>query len=204
MTIELQENSTTRIEAFSDGILAIVITLMVLEIKLPQLSEHITNEEAVQALLPLIPKLSAYALSFLMLAIFWVNHHQLFTTIRTSTRSLLWLNNLWLFWICLLPFPTAFLGEHPSLTIASIFFGSELFLCALSFFLIRYYCYRQNLFHAHLAATQVKQQVKKSFIAPVFYLTSVLLSVFSVYLAYTIFIMVPIIFIVSSIKSVRK
>jgi uncharacterized membrane protein len=199
-----QELSTNRIEAFSDGVLAIVITLMVLEIKLPELSHHVTDQQAMEALIPLVPKLLAYALSFLMIAIFWVNHHQLFHSVRAVTRGLLWLNNLWLFCICLLPFPTAFLGEHSSLSFASILFGVEMFFCSFSFFIMRYYCLTHLLFDTHLAEQEITQLLRKSATAPILYLLATLLSIVSVYVAYAIFILVPVMFIVSSYNFSKK
>lgn len=201
MKIEANEYAgTTRIEAFSDGVLAIVITLMVLEIKIPSLAEEITNTNALKAFKPVIPKLSSYALSFVMIAVFWVSHHDLFHSIQKSTRALLWLNNLWLFWICLLPFPTAFLGEHPTLTTAGVIFSAELFLCSLSFFGIRYYCFRQALFVSTISSKEQIAYLKKSAMAPALYLAATILSLYSVSAAYFIFILVPLLFIVTFIK----
>jgi uncharacterized membrane protein len=196
--------STTRIEAFSDGVLAIVITLMVLEIKIPAMAEHISNGEAWQSLHSLWPKLLSYALSFIMVAIFWANHHQLFHSIKHATRSLLWLNNAWLFFICLLPFPTAFLGEHPSLPLACSLFGAELFLCALFFFAIRWSAYKFHVQSGDEASAQAKRLLQKSILAPIFYLISAIVGWFSIYAAYTIFIVMPVVFIFSNTKKVTS
>ena len=203
-TLPHTESSTSRIEAFSDGVLAIVITLMVLEIKIPDMAKDISNREAILLMTPLLPKVLAYGISFIMVSIFWVNHHQLFHSIQHSTRGLLWLNTIWLFWICLLPFPTAFLGEHPTLLFALLVFGAELFLCSLSFYFIRYYCFQQNLFHPEFSFEISKQLLRKSMLGPVLYLTSVALSFVSVYLSYVIFIVVPTLFIVSTLKLFKK
>ncbi len=83
------ESNTNRIEAFWDGVLAIVITLMVLEIKIPDMEANVSSRDAFYQLFPILPKLLAYALSFIMIIIFWVNHHQLFNSIRISSRVLL-------------------------------------------------------------------------------------------------------------------
>lgn len=192
--------STTRIEAFSDGVLAIVITLMVLEIKIPAMADRISNGEAWNALRVLWPKLLSYSLSFFMIAIFWVNHHQLFHAIKNSTKSLLWLNNLWLFFICLLPFPTAFLGEHPSLPLACTLFGTELFLCALFFFMIRWRAYQSGLFHETHSKSSAKRLLIKSMLAPSCYAISIVASWFSIQAAYCIFIGMPFVFIFSFTK----
>jgi len=195
---------TARLEAFSDGVLAIVITLMILEIKLPHLPDNPTNAEAWHSLSLVLPKLLAYALSFLMIAIFWVNHHQLFHSIRSSNRGLLWWNNLWLFIVCLLPFPTAFLGENPSLEVAGCLFGLEMFFSALAFFMMRLYSWRAGLFLPHIPAQEAKRLLRKSAIGPILYLLSAILPFWSMTLAYVIFVAVPILFIISSINVLRK
>ncbi len=200
----MEESSTNRIEAFSDGVLAIVITLMVLEIKIPEMEENISSRDAFYQLLPILPKLSAYALSFIMIIIFWVNHHQLFLSIRVSTRALLWLNSFWLFWICLLPFATAFLGEYPFLLLGVLLFGFELFFCALLFYFIRRYCFQNNLHHSTVSSDDARRLARRSIFGPALYLLSVVLGFVSIYLSYAVFIIVPFLFIVSSLKSFKK
>jgi uncharacterized membrane protein len=93
-----------RLEAFSDGVLAIVITIMVLELAPP-------HEGTLEALAPLWPKFSSYALSFLLLAIYWNNHHHLLQASRAITGRVLWANMHLLFWLSLVPFTTAWMGE---------------------------------------------------------------------------------------------
>src|SRR5215468_3522695 len=95
----------TRLEAFSDGVVAIIITIMVLELKAP-------HEASMEALLKLTPVFLSYALSFLVVAILWVNHHHLLHTATRVNGRMLWLNNHLLFWLSLVPFTTAFLGEN--------------------------------------------------------------------------------------------
>lgn len=186
---------TQRIEAFSDGVLAIVITLMVLEIKVPLLAESATDAEALQKLGTLVPKFLAYLLSFVMIAIFWVNHHQFFHSLRRSDRTLLWLNNHLLFWLCLIPFPTAFLGEHPSLKTAVAFFAILMFMAALSFYILRRYAMRRpELLLASLSASVVRKSLRRSLVAPVLYFVAILSTWASVYIAYAIFISVPLLF----------
>lgn len=199
---EINSPSTTRIEAFSDGVLAIVITLMVLEIKLPQLAEEISNKPAWQALQNLSVKLLAYALSFLMVALFWINHHELFHQIRYGAPGLLWLNTLWLFFICLLPFPTAFLGEHPHLELSSLIFAIEMFCCSITFFGIRLYSFKYGL--SNISTAQATKDLQRSAIAPSLYLLAAALSWWSVYVSFTIFILVPSIFIVTSLTQSKK
>src|SRR6185436_13065732 len=93
-----------RLEAFSDGVLAIIITIMVLELKAPHGAQF-------AALTPLIPVFSAYLLSFLYVAIYWNNHHHLLHTVRYVSAGILWSNLHLLFWLSLFPFATAWMGE---------------------------------------------------------------------------------------------
>jgi uncharacterized membrane protein len=97
--------TTTRLEAFSDGVLAIVITIMVLEIRVP-------HESDPQTLLPLIPILLSYVLSFIYIGIYWNNHHYLLHTLKRVNGSILWANLHLLFWLSLIPFATGWMGRN--------------------------------------------------------------------------------------------
>lgn len=102
MTQEIQVPSTSRIEAFSDGVLAIVITLLVLELRVPHIEGEPTSQALAAAFGTLTPKFVSFIVSFVIVAIFWVNHHQLFYSIRHTDRVLLWLNIF---------FPAVYLGS---------------------------------------------------------------------------------------------
>jgi uncharacterized membrane protein len=117
-------SETGRIEAFSDGVIAIVITIMVLELRPP---EHAT----LGGLLRLWPIFLAYALSFLQVGVYWVNHHRLLERATLATSGLQWANMLWLFSISLIPFGTAWWGEHPADAIPTATYMATLLLPAL-------------------------------------------------------------------------
>jgi uncharacterized membrane protein len=119
-----------RLEAFSDGVIAIIITIMVLELKAP-------HEATARALAAQAPVFLSYALSFLVVAIMWVNHHHLLHAIRAVDAPLLWWNNALLFAISLIPFSTAFLGENFRSPLAVAIYGSNLALAGFGFFLLR-------------------------------------------------------------------
>lgn len=109
-----------RVEAFSDGVLAILITIMVLELKAPEV-------EGLHALWALWPTFFAYVLSYMYIAIYWVNHHRLFSHARAVTNELVWANMALLFALSLLPFTTAYIGRHlSSAPAAAIYLGSLL------------------------------------------------------------------------------
>lgn len=136
---ESQTISTSRIEAFSDGVFAIVITLLVLELRVPHIEHEQDFRELATAVWKLTPKFLSFLLSFVFVAIFWVTHHQLFHQLRHSTRGLLWLNNLFLLFLTFLPFPTALLGEHPANSFAVMFFGLEMIFAVSAMLLLRWY-----------------------------------------------------------------
>lgn len=117
-------SETGRIEAFSDGVIAIIITIMVLELRPP---EHPTFE----SLMRLWPVLLAYALSFMQVGVYWVNHHQLLESATIATNALRWANMLWLFCVSLIPFGTAWWGEHPGEPIPTAIYLVTLLLPAL-------------------------------------------------------------------------
>jgi uncharacterized membrane protein len=128
---------TERLAAFSDGVLAIIITIMVLELKLPEAAFH--GEVWPNFLAPLAPKLAVYALSFCILGTMWINHHQLLAAVRRGSPQLMWMNLLLLFFMSLIPLATSFLGEHPLLPRAISFYAIVLALSSAVFSLLRFH-----------------------------------------------------------------
>ena len=132
----LATSGTERIAAFSDGVIAIIITIMVLELKLPEAAA--TGELWSGLLAPLAPKVAVYALSFLIVGAHWVNHHQLLAVVRRVSPQLMWMNLLLLFFMSLIPLATSFLGEHPLLPRAIALYAVIMALCATVFGLLRF------------------------------------------------------------------
>jgi len=118
-----------RLEAFSDGVLAIIITIMVLEFEIP-------HEASLAALAPLTPKFLSYVLSFVFLGIYWNNHHHLWQIVKGVNGSILWANLHLLFWLSLIPFVTGWLGENNFATIPVAFYGMILWLSALAYYIM--------------------------------------------------------------------
>jgi len=118
-----------RLEAFSDGVLAIIITIMVLELAPP-------HESDFAALTPLIPKFLSYILSFIFLAIYWNNHHHLWQAVEKVNGSILWANMHLLFWLSLIPFATGWMGENHFATVPVALYGLVLWMSALAYFLM--------------------------------------------------------------------
>ena len=119
----------SRLEAFSDGVLAIIITIMVLEIKVP-------HGDTVDALRPLLPVLSSYVLSFIYVGIYWNNHHHLFQAARKVNGRVLWANLHLLFWLSLLPFASGWMGENRFAALPVALYGAVLLMAGLAYWLL--------------------------------------------------------------------
>ena len=119
-----------RFEAFSDGVLAIIITIMVLELKVPHGAD-------VEALRPMLPVFLSYVLSFVIVGIYWNNHHHMLHTVQRVTGSILWANLHLLFWLSLLPFATGWLGENHFATLPVAMYGVVLLCCGLAYKLLQ-------------------------------------------------------------------
>ena len=120
----------SRLEAFSDGVLAIIITIMVLELKVPHGAE-------LAALRPLIPVFSSYILSFIYIGIYWNNHHHLLHSARQVGGGILWANLHLLFWLSLFPFATAWMGENHAAPLPSAAYGFVLLMAALAYYILQ-------------------------------------------------------------------
>lgn len=122
--------SSTRLEAFSDGVIAIIITIMVLELKAP-------HGDGIASLLSVWPVFLSYVLSYLMVAIYWVNHHRLFHFIKAVDTHILWANILLLFCLSFVPFATAYMGENDVSPFSTALYSFTLLVCSLAFFVLR-------------------------------------------------------------------
>ena len=121
--------SKGRMEAFSDGVIAILITIMVLELKVPQAAD-------VVVLRPLVPVLLSYILSFVYLGIYWNNHHHLLQSIKNVDGRVLWANLHLLFWLSLIPFVTGWVGENKFASWPVALYGTVLFFAAVAYFIL--------------------------------------------------------------------
>jgi len=121
----------TRLEAFSDGVLAIIITIMVLELKVP-------HGDALSALLPLVPVLLSYVLSFVYIGIYWNNHHHMLQATRSVNGGMLWANLHLLFWLSLIPFATGWMGENHFASAPTAIYGVILLMAALAYWILQW------------------------------------------------------------------
>ncbi|MGO8856235.1 MAG: TMEM175 family protein [Steroidobacteraceae bacterium] len=121
---------TGRLEAFSDGVIAIIITIMVLELKIP-------HGATFDALMPLVPVFLSYVLSFVYVGIYWNNHHHMLHASETVTGPILWANLHLLFWLSLFPITTAWVGEHHTAAAPSALYGVVLLMAAIAYWILQ-------------------------------------------------------------------
>lgn len=121
---------TARLEAFSDGVLAIIITIMVLELKVP-------HESTVEALGALWPVFFSYVLSFVYVGIYWNNHHHMMAVATQASGDILWANLHLLFWLSLLPFTTGWMGENHFARLPSVLYGANLLASAVAYYMLQ-------------------------------------------------------------------
>lgn len=177
----------TRLEAFSDGVLAIIITIMILEIKVPQLATF-------GALQPLIPVLLSYVLSFVFIGIYWNNHHHLFQASKTISGGVMWANMHLLFWLSLIPFATSWMGEQQFAAVPMSVYGFILFMCAIAYSLLQ-----NKLIQLHGKESLLHQAVnddKKGKLSLTFYILAIPLAFVSTWISGILFIAVALIWII--------
>ena len=184
-----------RLEAFSDGVLAIAITLLVLEIKVPHLAIPADAREALAALIALGPKLLSYLLSFLFIAVFWVNHHQFFRLIRHVDAGLLWLNVVLLLALSFIPFPTGMIGEYPRNPVALALFAVVLMVAGLAFNLMWRHAESQKLYYDGVTSAAIARAKARGLVGPVLYSLAAVLAFVLPLAAWALFIGIPLIYI---------
>lgn len=160
-----------RIEAFSDGVIAIIVTILVLEMKVPDVHGVANLNDALAAkLFESIPKLLSYIVSFMVLAVWWVAHHHLIHLLRKADRGVLWLNSLFLMVLALIPFPTAIIGEYPFERVAIASYGAVCIFSGLSFLALRWYItHKSGLIGEELSKEVLDAGLRRSLMSPILY-----------------------------------
>lgn len=166
-------NETARIEGFSDGVLAIAITLLVLEIRLPEGGQDVGRQ-----IREIWPQYVAYALTFVIIGIMWANHHGMFRMIAQADRGLMLCNTLLLMGISFLPFPTAVLAGHWGTAAALWLYGGTLTLIAVLYNLVWHYARRRHLLAPELSPRAVARVTARFAAGPVSYGAAMLLAPF--------------------------
>lgn len=178
---------TSRLEAFSDGVLAIIITIMVLELKAPE-------ETDIYSLFSMLPIFLSYIFSFIYIGIYWNNHHHLFQITEKVNGKILWANLHLLFWLSLIPFTTAWIGENYKATLPLIAYGVVLLFCAIA-----YYFLQTVIIKTHNNEFLLKKAIGsdiKGKMSIVIYMLGIIISFFNTWLAITFYIAVAILWLI--------
>jgi uncharacterized membrane protein len=177
----------SRFEAFSDGVLAIIITIMVLELKVP-------HGESFEALRPLTPVFLSYLLSFVYLGIYWNNHHHMLHATRTVTGPMLWANLHLLFWLSLVPFATGWMGENHFAPATAALYGVVLLMAAIA-----YYILQQVIIASQGPDSILKKAVGddwKGKLSPIVYITAIPMAFWSRWISLGLYVFIALIWLV--------
>ena len=184
------EIGKSRIEALSDGIFAIVMTLLILEIRVPDLPPNSANVEVAPALFALWPKFASYLVTFVSLGFFWVGHHIMYHAIRRADRTLLWLNICFFMFVSLLPFSTSVLNAFPQAFVAPFFFGANLAIIGWILFFQWQYANSQPDMLANFVSVQYRKSVRsRMLIVPVATTLTVFVCFWSVGISLAIYLL---------------
>lgn len=195
----------SRVEAFSDGIFAIIITLLILEIKVPEIHEHQSITELTEKLAHLLPKFIAWVISFLTVAVVWVNHHRIFESIKHINHTVFWLNANLLLWISFIPFPTALMGDYPENKLAVSFFGLSSLMMGVAFLLFRLYMWKHPEITNDFSKEELWIGVRNVLIfGPFIYLTRAATAWLHPYIAFVCYAFITIYFIFPSSTALKQ
>jgi uncharacterized membrane protein len=179
--------NTSRMEAFSDGVIAIIITIMVLEQKVP----HGTD---LASLVPMVPNFLAYVLSFIYVGIYWNNHHHMLHATKQVTGAILWANLNLLFWLSMFPIVTEWAGENHSASVPTALYGMILLLAAVAYWLLQ-----RQIIAAQGAQSLLRRAVGhdlKGKISPLLYALGIVLAFWATWLAQALFALVALMWLI--------
>ena len=176
-----------RLEAFSDGVIAILITIMVLELKVPHGADF-------EALKPLLPVFLSYVLSFVYLGIYWNNHHHMLQATKHINGKILWANLHLLFWLSLIPFTTGWMGENHFAPLPIAIYGVNLLAAAIAFYVLQ-----TSLIKEHGSDSTLKRAVGRDFkgkISPIIYVAAIILAFVNQWIADALYVFVALMWLV--------
>lgn len=176
-----------RLEAFSDGVVAIIITIMVLEL-------HVPHGDSISAMIPVLPALFSYVLSFVYVGIYWNNHHHMIYVVDRINGSVLWANLNLLFWLSLIPFVTEWMGENHFSKWPVVLYGCVLIMNAISFTILARLLIRQGGQQSALA--QAFGRDRKGNLSLIIYATAIVIAFFSSLLAFSLYVVVAVLWFI--------
>jgi uncharacterized membrane protein len=178
----------TRLEAFSDGVLAIIITIMVLELRAPDSAEWVDIK-------PVLLKLGSYVLSFTLIAIYWGNHHHLLHTISHINSKIIWANMHLLFWLSLIPFATGWMGENHFDSISVAVYAALLSVCGVAYYVLLRVITSSPSHNKNLQQSLEKQS-RKGILSMALYVTAIPLAFFQPIISCALFSVVAVIWMI--------
>jgi uncharacterized membrane protein len=176
-----------RLEAFSDGVMAIIITIMVLELKTP----HGADWAAIR---PLVPVFLAYVLSFVYLGIYWNNHHHMLYVAERINGGILWANMHLLFWLSLIPFATAWMGENHLATLPTAVYGGVMLAAAVAYYVLQRLIIAQQGPHSKLKAA-VGRDVKGK-LSPLIYVAAIVMAFVNQWVSVALYVLVALMWLI--------
>ena len=185
----------TRLEAFSDGVLAIIITIMVLELKVPHSAEW-------KDLVELYPVFFSYIISFIYVGIYWGNHHHLLHTIKHVSSGIIWANLNLLFWLSLIPFATSWMGENNFSQNPVIVYAVLLLLCGISYTILQFTIMKNHHFDDKMLAA-LRKVSQKGIVSVIAYSTSIVVAFFNPSISFFFFVAVAILWLIPD-KNIEK
>lgn len=181
-----------RLEAFSDCIIAFAITLLILEIHIPDLGARVDNAAMLRAIVGLLPNFSVYVISFVVCTVWWISHHTFIHDLHSVNRRLLWINSLFLMLIAFIPFPTGLLGHHPGQPVATAFYGLVCMLTGFAFWLMRWYVSTHGeLMRPEIPKAVLRRRMRISLLSPVLYFIGASISLFHATFALLLYAAIP-------------
>jgi uncharacterized membrane protein len=189
--------SKGRLEAFTDGVIAVIITIMVLEMKAPPSSDP-------HALLAILPAFLSYILSFIYVGIYWNNHHHLFHAVQRISGATLWANLHLLFWLSLVPFVTSWMGENHFGTWPVLLYGIVLFMCALAWEIQRRVLLRNHDADSALARALGNRQSWKEWTSLILYAIAIGMAFVNAWIACALYVLVAAMWIVPDRRIERE
>ncbi len=173
-----------RLENFSDGVFAIAVTLLILNVHIPN-TKDLVNHQLNHALFGILPHLVTFAFSFLVIGVFWVSHHRIFSFVRIADSTLLWLNILYLLFIAIIPLTAAILSENPFLPSAILLYTITLLIIALMHFVLLEYMLRNKILkHEALTRDIYKSAQRTAIVGPICYIIAAAGSFINVYISF--------------------
>jgi len=176
-----------RLEAFSDGVIAIIITIMVLELKIP-------HGDGPAALVPLIPVFISYVISFVYVGIYWNNHHHMLQAVKTVNGAILWANLHLLFWLSLIPFVTAWMGENHFSSWPMALYGVVMVMCAFAYSILSHLLIKNDGKNSNLS--RAIGRGTKGKISVGLYLIAISLSMVNSWISFSLYVLVAIIWFI--------